>query len=134
MSTEHDSEHRAQTARGRPPEEAADPRCVILLGPPGAGKGTQARRLVAALGLVPIGTGDLLRAAVAAGSSLGRAAEEHMRTGGLVPDALIIDLVRQRLDDLAPSAGVLFDGFPRTIAQARRSTPASCAWTDASAT
>jgi adenylate kinase len=98
---------------------ASDPRCVILLGPPGAGKGTQARRLVAALGLVPIGTGDLLRAAVAARSSLGRAAERHMRSGGLVPDALIVELVRERLDDLATSAGVLFDGFPRTIAQAK---------------
>lgn len=91
---------------------------MVLLGPPGAGKGAQARRLVAALDLVAIGTGDLLREAVAEGSSVGRSAEAHMRAGGLVPDALIVELVERRLAELEPDTGALFDGFPRTIAQA----------------
>jgi adenylate kinase len=91
---------------------------LILLGPPGAGKGTQAAFLTARLGIPQISTGDMLRAAVKAGTPLGLAAKQVMDAGQLVSDQIIIDLVRERLtrDDCAK--GYLFDGFPRTIAQA----------------
>ncbi|MDW4498824.1 adenylate kinase [Sulfitobacter sp. D35] len=95
-------------------------RCVnlVLLGPPGAGKGTQARLLQERFGLMQLSTGDLLRSAVAAGTPAGQAAKSVMESGGLVPDAVVIAILRDRLaaDDCA--AGVIFDGFPRTIAQA----------------
>jgi adenylate kinase len=92
---------------------------LILLGPPGAGKGTQAAFLKERFGIPQISTGDMLRAAVKAGTSLGLAAKEVMDRGGLVPDGIVIQLVRDRLrmPDCAP--GYLFDGFPRTIPQAR---------------
>ncbi len=91
---------------------------VILLGPPGVGKGTQAVRLSDGVGWEHLSTGDLLRAALREGTELGLKAKSYMEAGELVPDELIIDLVRQRLAGLAPEAGILFDGFPRTIAQA----------------
>ncbi|MEL6233895.1 MAG: adenylate kinase [Pseudomonadota bacterium] len=96
----------------------APPLDLVLLGPPGAGKGTQARRLTQAFGLVQLSTGELLRAATAAGSPAGQAAQAVMTAGGLVPDATVIAVVEDRLALPDTAAGVIFDGFPRTIAQA----------------
>ena len=91
---------------------------AILLGPPGAGKGTQGDRLVKALGWQKVATGDLLRAARREGSELGRKAQSYMDAGDLVPDDLIVELVKEKLAGLPADAGVLFDGFPRTVPQA----------------
>ena len=91
---------------------------VILLGPPGAGKGTQGQRLTTKFDIPQIATGDMLRAAVKAKTSLGVAAKECMDSGQLVPDDLIIGLVKERLAQPDAKNGCLFDGFPRTIAQA----------------
>lgn len=91
---------------------------VILLGPPGVGKGTQAARLADAEGWEHVSTGDLLRAARRDGTELGKKAQGFMDAGELVPDELILDLVRDHLKGVAPEAGILFDGFPRTTAQA----------------
>ncbi len=91
---------------------------VILLGPPGVGKGTQAVRLADSVGWEHVSTGDLLRAARREGTELGRKAQAFMDAGELVPDSLILDLVREHLKGIAPEAGILFDGFPRTTAQA----------------
>ena len=91
----------------------------ILLGPPGVGKGTQAVRLADELGGAHISTGDLLRAARRAGTDLGERAQKYMDAGELVPDGLILDLVGEHLGGVAEDAHVLFDGFPRTTAQAR---------------
>lgn len=91
---------------------------VVLLGPPGVGKGTQAARLAEKAGGAHVSTGDLLRAARRDGTELGRQAQSYMDAGELVPDALILDLVRQHLASLPPDASVILDGFPRTTAQA----------------
>ena len=91
---------------------------LILLGPPGAGKGTQAAAIKEKFGIPQISTGDMLRAAVKAGTDLGLAAKKVMDAGGLVSDDLIIGLVKQRLKDADCQNGYLFDGFPRTIPQA----------------
>lgn len=91
---------------------------IILLGPPGAGKGTQARFICDAFKLQQISTGDMLRSAVQAGTSLGLAAKALMDTGKLVPDQLIVDLVKERIFNSVCYTGFLFDGFPRTIPQA----------------
>lgn len=91
---------------------------IILLGPPGAGKGTIARALTQYDGSVQISTGDILRAAVAAGTELGKQAEAAMNAGELVSDALIISLVEVRLKEKDCARGYLLDGFPRTIPQA----------------
>jgi adenylate kinase len=91
---------------------------LVLLGAPGAGKGTQAQRLSAALGILHVSTGDILRAAVAAGTDLGRLAKGHMDRGDLVPDDVIVGIVADRLAEPDCAAGVLFDGFPRTLPQA----------------
>jgi adenylate kinase len=91
---------------------------VLLLGAPGAGKGTQARFLAATLGIPLVASGDLLREHRRRGTSLGRAAQEYMDRGELVPDALVVDMIVERLDRSDASAGALLDGFPRNVAQA----------------
>ena len=91
---------------------------LILLGPPGAGKGTQARFVCEACGIPQISTGDMLRAAIAAGTPLGRTARSVMAAGELVSDDIVIGLVKERLAQPDCAAGFLFDGFPRTIPQA----------------
>lgn len=92
---------------------------IILLGPPGAGKGTQARILMDEMGLVQLSTGEMLRAAVAAGTEVGRKARSVMEAGQLVSDEIVIGVVSDRLDQPDVANGVIFDGFPRTAAQAR---------------
>jgi len=92
---------------------------LVLLGPPGAGKGTQAARLVAKFAIPQLSTGDMLRAAVAAGTPLGAQAKEIMNRGELVPDQLVIDLIDLRTSAPECAGGFILDGFPRTIAQAR---------------
>lgn len=92
---------------------------LILLGPPGAGKGTQARFICEACGIPQISTGDMLRAAIAAGTPLGQMAQSIMAAGELVSDDVVIGLVKERLAQPDCEAGFLFDGFPRTIPQAQ---------------
>ncbi|MCE1171872.1 adenylate kinase [Azovibrio restrictus] len=91
---------------------------LILLGAPGAGKGTQAKFITEKYGIPQISTGDMLRAQVKAGTPLGLEAKKHMDAGGLVPDAVIIGMVKDRLNQDDCKNGYLFDGFPRTIPQA----------------
>jgi adenylate kinase len=95
---------------------------LILLGPPGAGKGTQAKLLVERLRIPQISTGDMLRTAVQAGTPLGQEARQYMDRGALVPDGVIIGLVRERLQQPDCARGYILDGFPRTVAQAEALT------------
>lgn len=92
---------------------------IILLGPPGAGKGTQASKLVADRGMVQLSTGDMLRAAVKAGTPIGLKAKAVMDAGELVSDEIVSGLIGEKLDSMAASEGAIFDGYPRTEAQAR---------------
>jgi adenylate kinase len=92
---------------------------LILFGPPGAGKGTQAKILQDNRGLIQLSTGDMLRAAVAQGTELGKKSKTIMDRGDLVPDELVIGIIAERLDNPDTLKGVIFDGFPRTVAQAK---------------
>lgn len=91
---------------------------LLLLGPPGSGKGTQADRLVEILGVRHISSGDLLRAEVEAGTACGQAVADAMESGELVPDDVVIEMLRQPMLDASAAGGYLLDGFPRTLAQA----------------
>ncbi len=91
---------------------------IIFIGPPGAGKGTQAARIVERLGVPHVSTGDMLRAALKAGTEMGKLAQTYMTNGGLVPDEVVIGIVRDRLSEPDAAKGFMLDGFPRTIPQA----------------
>ena len=90
---------------------------IVLFGPPGAGKGTQAQRMMDATGLPQVSTGDMLRAAVKAQTQVGLEAKKFMNAGALVPDQVIIDLIKDRIQEEDAKNGVMFDGFPMTAEQ-----------------
>ena len=93
-------------------------RTIVLLGPPGSGKGTQGEKLSQELGFVRLSTGDMLREAARNGTPLGLKAKEYMDKGALVPNDLIINLMKEKIESLGTGVGVIFDGFPRTVEQA----------------
>lgn len=91
---------------------------LVLFGPPASGKGTQAKRLVAGRGMVQLSTGDMLRAAIAAGSPMGKQVEPILAAGQLVPDAIVVGLIEEQMPRAEAAGGAIFDGFPRNVAQA----------------
>ena len=91
---------------------------LVLFGPPASGKGTQAKRLVSERGMVQLSTGDMLRAAIAAGSPMGKQVEPIIAAGHLVPDAIVIGLIEEQMPRAEAAGGAIFDGFPRNVAQA----------------
>ena len=91
---------------------------IVLLGPPGAGKGTQGEKMETELGYIRLSTGDMLREAVRNGTELGRLAKGYMDAGDLVPNEVIIDLMKEKIESLGKVPGIIFDGFPRTVEQA----------------
>jgi adenylate kinase len=101
-----------------PPVKKDRDRLLVLMGPPGAGKGTQAKRLVERYQIPQLATGDMLRAARSAGTPLGQKVAAIMDAGQLVSDEIVIDLIKERLDDGSTTRGAIFDGFPRTVPQA----------------
>ena len=92
---------------------------IVFIGPPGSGKGTQGKRLLVHFGIPHLSTGDLLRAAIQADSPLGRLAAQYMQNGRLVPDPLVLQMVGEKLDEPQFVKGCMFDGFPRTLQQAK---------------
>ncbi len=92
---------------------------LVLFGPPGAGKGTQAEFLINSFGLIHLSTGDLLRSEIEAGTELGKRASEYMAKGELVPDAVVIGMIKSKLEANPGAKGFIFDGFPRTVDQAK---------------
>jgi adenylate kinase len=96
---------------------------LILFGPPAAGKGTQAKRLVEQRGMVQLSTGDMLRAAIASGSELGQKVKGVLDRGDLVTDEIVIALIEERLPEAEAAGGAIFDGFPRTVPRRRPWTP-----------
>jgi adenylate kinase len=95
------------------------PSAIVFFGPPGSGKGTQASRLAASLGIPQVSTGDLLRSHVGSGTPLGAIARPIMESGALVPDDLVTKMLKERLAEKDAVSGAIFDGYPRTVAQAR---------------
>ncbi|BDC97985.1 adenylate kinase [Persicobacter psychrovividus] len=91
---------------------------IVLFGPPGAGKGTQSELMIEKYGLLHISTGDLFRKHLGEGTELGKLAKSYMDNGNLVPDKVVIDMVDDRLKEVTDAKGIIFDGFPRTVAQA----------------
>src|SRR5512140_696929 len=95
------------------------PSAIVFFGPPGSGKGTQASRLAATLGIPQISTGDLLRSNVSSGTELGKIAKPIMASGALVPDDLVTRMLKERIEQPDAARGALFDGYPRTVPQAQ---------------
>ena len=109
-----------ENATAAPPVEPGARTIIILFGPPGSGKGTQAPRIVDALGTPQLSTGDMLRAAVAAGTEVGKKADEGMKSGALVDDDLVAAIIKDRIAADDCKGGFLLDGFPRTVGQAEK--------------
>src|ERR1700692_3235274 len=109
----------SESPRAHPMAPPRSRLCLILFGPPGSGKGTQAKLLRQSLGVAHISTGDMLREREASGDGLGKAVADLMQSGGLVPDEMVNQMVAERIEQPDCSNGFILDGFPRTVNQAR---------------